>query len=654
MKKVLAAIIGLFLLLIVWVPSAHARSYSIDSAHIRAWILPNGDLVVNEKFLYTFEGDYSKVTRSIHEDHHDGIIDLEAFELLDPAAVPGFVEKNDLRPLTISHNGNTYTAEITASDEEKAVFYIYILKNAVKSYDTYSDLTIPFFGTGDNHDKDLHNVTIDIVFPSEVDTSDYHAYFHDLKGGIEDSNSELVRFYTPLSERFTLTEPRLLFPSSIMTEQAKTKEPVPLSDVLAQEEKKAEASGSVMESRKLFSAMLTLLAVILAAASLVTLLMLRLRRGGYDGRLEEFFQKDPLYLYVVDRLGKRDHYSVIAGLYSLVDKGSAKMRIGLTPNRMQFEEGAPKNTLNFTIQPDEFQKLNRCEKIFTSWLFRMRRKSDVRFFTMNSLYGATKSEQKNNSPLLYDYRDKYRDYKEKEKEWFDGVLKEMTSENDLNPRWLQTVGRWLMGAVILSIHISFILDSQPLISHGVYLVFWAIMAKMTWSKMDRRMAVPIFYLGSLFAIGAVSGTDMFRGQTNFLFMAYLLYALTPRMVLSPEAAYVRAQTKHFNRLVKREGLPDHLSDRDLEKWMSRAVILRAKKLAVSQSMSDRPAPEFAAAAPLAFLVLSGEEPGRYLFDTWKWSTVPSSSSGSGGGIFGDSSGGGDSGGGDGGGGAGAD
>ncbi|RJS61194.1 hypothetical protein [Bacillus sp. PK3_68] len=41
-------------------PSAFAKSYTIDKVDIRAWIQPNGDLLLNEVFKYTFKGNIAE------------------------------------------------------------------------------------------------------------------------------------------------------------------------------------------------------------------------------------------------------------------------------------------------------------------------------------------------------------------------------------------------------------------------------------------------------------------------------------------------------------------------------------------------------------------------------------------------------------------
>jgi hypothetical protein len=77
-------------------------------------------------------------------------------------------------------------------NEQKYIFYTYTLAQAVKSFATYSDLTVPFFGGSTNHNED------------------YYAYFHDRNGAVEQKGPSVVRFKTSVSEMYSLTETRLL------------------------------------------------------------------------------------------------------------------------------------------------------------------------------------------------------------------------------------------------------------------------------------------------------------------------------------------------------------------------------------------------------------------------------------------------------------
>ena len=68
MKRFLVSII-LLLISLSFGLVAEAKSYSIERVHIKSWIQPNGDLLVNEVFTYNFKGAFFNLRRSFPEDH---------------------------------------------------------------------------------------------------------------------------------------------------------------------------------------------------------------------------------------------------------------------------------------------------------------------------------------------------------------------------------------------------------------------------------------------------------------------------------------------------------------------------------------------------------------------------------------------------------
>ena len=93
------------------------------------------------------------------------------------------------------------------------VFYLYYMRGAVKSYDTYSDLDVTWFEKYDNHDTDLNNVSIAYVLPGNAGDNNIHGFMHDRIGGVEKVYSDGIIFTTPKSEAYGLTATRVFFPS---------------------------------------------------------------------------------------------------------------------------------------------------------------------------------------------------------------------------------------------------------------------------------------------------------------------------------------------------------------------------------------------------------------------------------------------------------
>ena len=493
----LKKIVILLVLLLPIASPVFAGSYSIDEIRIRAWIQPDGDLLVNEIFTYNFDGDYDSVSRALHKKNHKGVELFEAYELLNSKAELGYVNMEDLRPLEVSREDNIYRAVLPAKDEKKAIFYIYELKEAVKTYDSYSDLTVPFFGTDINHDEDLNKVTIDFVFPKEIRPNSYFPFFHDRQGKVTEKGPWVVRFNTPVSEMYSLTETRLLFPSSVMTEQSKTKAPMTLKDAILVEEQLAEKTASMKKQLSMLENVLTGLAAFLALGVLTVLFMRLLRKLRSADRPEVLLQTDPLILYMINRRGRMDPYAFLAGLYSLVEKGKAAVRTEQNAGRFLKDDQSADQTLYFTLTAPE-TSLSTCEHKLVSWLFKRKAKNGSPVFFMSDIAGVS-SQQRNNPQHLHNFHSKYKLFKDNEKEWFASVLKEMKEEGMMSNKMSRLVGRGLMLIIFSAVIYAYYLDSLSTAAIVTYSIIAGFLLIRGWLKPGRKLFSVLFYLVSLIA-----------------------------------------------------------------------------------------------------------------------------------------------------------
>ena len=61
---IVAIIVAVLLVVFVWIPSQR-KSYAVDDVRIRANVSPDGTLTAEERFSYTFHGDFTRVFRDI-------------------------------------------------------------------------------------------------------------------------------------------------------------------------------------------------------------------------------------------------------------------------------------------------------------------------------------------------------------------------------------------------------------------------------------------------------------------------------------------------------------------------------------------------------------------------------------------------------------
>jgi uncharacterized membrane protein YgcG len=646
---VLKKIVILLVVLLSLVTPVFAGSYSIDEIRIRAWIQPDGDVLVNEIFTYNFDGDYDSVSRSLHKKNHKGVELFEAYELVNPKAELGYVNMEDLRPLKVSREDNTYRATLRAEDEQKDVFYIYELKDAVKTYDSYSDLTVPFFGTDTNHDEDLNKVTIDFVFPEELRPNSYFAFFHDRQGKVAEKGPMVVRFKTPESEMYSLTEIRLLFPSSMMSEQSKTRAPMSLKDAILVEEQLAEKNAAMKKQLNMLENVLTGLAAFLALGVFTVLFMRFLRKLRSADRPEELLQTDPVILYMISRRGKMDTYAFLAGLYSLVEKGKATVRTEQNAGRFLKDDQSADQTLYFTLTTPE-TSLSKCEHKLVYWLFKRKAKNGSPVFFLSDIAGVS-SQQRNNPQHLHNFHTKYKLFKENEKEWFACVLNQLKEEGMMSDRMSRLVRRVLMLIIFSAVIYAYYLDFLSTASIVIYSIIAGFLLIRGWLKPERKLFILLFYLVSLIASVMLYDAEAVTLLLITTVLSALLSILTPHMTLSAEALAIEQEIQAFKKQLKLEGVPDQMSSQS-DKWMIRSLLLKPKRQ--SKSLEKEFVSDEKSAAPLTYLIATGQNPVEFLANTWKWSIPPGSSSTSS--VSGDSgySGGGDSGGGSDGGGAGAD
>ncbi|WP_175987505.1 DUF2207 domain-containing protein [Bacillus sp. Marseille-Q1617] len=629
--------------------SAYAKTYQIEEVQIRAWIQPDGNVLVNEKFTYTFEGEYKSLRRSIHGENHEGVEWFEAYELLNEEGEIGFLEEGDLRSLPVKQEGNTYRSPFNVENSTKSVIYAYELTNAVKSYDTYSDVTIPFFGTGDNHDVDLHNVTIDFVFPEEIDPDDYSAFFHAREGTVEEKGSSLIRFTSPVSKMYSLTETRLLFPSSIMKEQEKSVAPKPLHKVIAEEETRLEEAALKETQMESYNKVLIGMAVLLGLITLIVIFGYSIGRIRGRNRISDVLVADPLLLYMIHTRGKFTHMAFMAGLYSLVESGKATVRKEKTTSRFLSDPKAPDETLFVHLTAEE-EKLSEMEKKFVSRFFKRKGRNGSASLALTDLAGATKGE-KDNRRHLKSYHEKVKTLKTNEKEWFDEVLKEARAAKLLHGSWFHMLAKMLPILTLTAISLAFYFDQQSSLAISLYAGGGLAFLVFAWVKLKKRnWSFIAFYFLSIFAAAQVYHETTLLLLLASITLSALLLLLVPRYVLPGRALGLKEGIRRFKKQVRKDRNPD-VGERDLDKWMIRSMMFHSRRRVKTIWQNERTEGALLSTAPLTALVLSNQNPHEFLTNSWKWSVPPAiPSSGSyDGGYYG-----GGGGGGDGGGGAGAD
>jgi hypothetical protein len=247
-------------------------------------------------------------------------------------------------------------------------------------------------------------------------------------------------------------------------------------------------------------------------------------------------------------------------------------------------------------------------------------------FLLYDLAGATKKEKKEKVSFR-SYISKIHAFKIREQQWWEDVIAVMKAEGIMSNRVPLILKGLLSMLAFASVIYAYILDSLDVSSITLYGVSVFIILIIRQRNSTKRWPVTLFWGVTLFAILMLQDTDLLFNLFLFIASSIALISVTTRMILSRDAAEVYRSIKLFRKQMNAGRIPTH----ELEKWMVRSQLLRAKP----QAAYANPAMELAATAPFAYLMMSGQNPIDYMVDSWKI-TMPYGSSASGSGSSGHS------------------
>lgn len=632
MKKFLVSII-LVLLSLSFGIVAEAKSYSIDKVHIKSWIQPNGDLLVNEVFTYDFDGSYSNLRRSFPIEHGKNVEQFYAYELAGLSLEPGFIDQTMMTPLQVTQENNTFRSSIGIRDQKVSFLYVYTLKKSVTAYDNYNELDVVYFENGDAHEQDYSNVTIDYILPETIETNMFEGVLYNKAKVETEKNKFGIRFKSPVSKAFTETKTSLIFPADLVTLSEKANASFSYKDALANEiEKQKEWNRRLSYMDPLIS-FIPKVSFALLLISLCFLLFLPQRHFWRKGHSDEVLSTDVLYLFFVDKCGKTHPKAFLAGLFSLVEKGAVKVKHAKSALRFKYDPKAPEETLDFQLTYGEYAT-SVFEKHMTGWLFSTKSGSRKWAFHLHDAAGAAKDNR--NSTFFHS---KIKDFKKKQTEWHQLVEKELEEAGTFNskiPLLAITVATLMVSLII---GFAYYANVQSPWAIGFICIFTLFFLIILWMKKRSTLFFSMYVVLLFFFTGSIGNEKVVELTVGLLFAVIILYLVVPRNILSMNAVRAKDAVRSYRKEINR-GKPLTLNNIEQEKWIVRAYLLGRKNV-------DIPREELA--IPLAALLFASTDPIDYVTKSWSWTKVSSSSDG-GGSFGGDSSGGG----GDGGGGAGAD
>ncbi len=633
MKKAIISFILLTVTLFSFSSYAEAKSFEIERIHIKSWIQPNGDLLVNEVYTYQFDGEFSRLTREFPSIYDGKVENFYAYEIKELDAEPGFISGDSLRQLEVNFDEHMFKSSINKSNGRAAFLYAYTLKDVVLSYNNYSELKVTYFENGPSHDTDYQNVTIDFILPETVSPDNFDGFLFDRHALEVEKNEYGIRFHTPISKAYSTTKASFYFPSHVMKEMVKRNSGYSLNEILALEQeewknmKERLAAIEVLKNRiPYFSYGILLLAFL-------SFILLPQRHFWRRGAIEDVMTADVLYLYFVDKNGKAKTNSFLAGLFSLVERGFVKVSNAKPAFRFKGDEESPKETLEFDLLKKEASYFP-YEQTMVDWLFR-----DKKRFNLHQAAGVGKKDKKTEASGFFHLQ--VRIFRTKKRDWEQEVFKALKEAGTFHNKIQLILLSIVVFLLMLITSYSFYLDLQSMIMIGFTIFISVIFIGTTLSKGKSYKELTLYSVIMFFIIAQIVDEELLNMLLGMLFSIVVLSVALPTYILSPSAVLVKDAIRSFKESLKNKQEVE-LGQHD-DKWIVRAYLLKPSKQKI---------PVLSTNVPIATILLAEEDPISYVEKTWSWTNAPLSSSSSGGdsgGNYGSS--GGSSGGG---GGAGAD
>lgn len=538
------------------------KEYAIDRVDIKAELLTDGDLMVQEMFTYTFNGSWNGTTRYLDTEGQNAIEYFKAYLPPQDKLIGDFTDDN-LKELGVVHNyaNDTYYAYTASNDETKRVYYRYRVDKAAIRYSDTGELYWSFLT---NNNEDLGEVNLQVILPQNSDNAQVDFFLRDRTGGglltlrkdSTDSSSHLYYYNESLPKQGT-ARIRVLFPQGWLSDMPASEHALPLKEVRAEEKARDHLISTRAERFPLLVKMLYISTLLILAIILVYLLAPRriagfLRRGELTpARLEKM---DPLlaaYLYRNGQLKKRD---IFAGVFSMRQRGLVIMKQGATPMRFTEDAKAPDVMPKFLFQGAR-ELLNPVDLFMVTHFFQKQGKE----FQLESVNGPTSTERRMRSRQKK-YHEKALNLDKKFKDW-----SFLVSEQDLFRDSVYRNALWRPLWVGLSLlHLVFVLslfyaDTVSWLIICSIAAPLALLATLTLI-FYRRKWLMILYLGAC-SLSMIVMTNIDAVLTYLLVILFsvLLVLIVPRNILSPEAAWHRSALKVWRRQLKKGQIHDMVS-----------------------------------------------------------------------------------------------
>lgn len=251
MKKYL---VGWILLVGIWLSfpmNVKAdRSYSIDQYDIDIQLQKDGSANYEERILYQFDGTFNGVFYNLNLTGRRNDSSISAIEVrTQPFGgketspyVEGNSEENKTYQLTKDNGIAKFKVFNQVTDEKQTVIYRYHLKNVVTNYQDIAELNQMVIGK--EWEDTLNNIVVTIHLPEGTKSEELRSWAHgSLNGSVKLENENTVRLTINKNPANSPIEARVIFPTSITSENQNLVASKQLEKILKSEKEAADMAN---------------------------------------------------------------------------------------------------------------------------------------------------------------------------------------------------------------------------------------------------------------------------------------------------------------------------------------------------------------------------------------------------------------------------
>ncbi|MFI2856395.1 DUF2207 domain-containing protein [Paenibacillus sp. JSM ZJ436] len=391
---------ALLLLALFTTACDHERSYSMEQSDVYAYVMPDGDLYVEEMHTYRFNGSYNRVTRHLAVKERSQVEFFEAYELESHERSSLPLDELPLLDSGYDEESGFFYASSPSEDETRHYFYRYRISQVVKRTKQAADLDWSFF---EQNDQELNQVNIDVFLPDRFTGVDVHTFIKDrTRGGVMQKNPHSGAFvrihYDTLSE-IGNARLRVLFPQEVVVDAPFAKQSLSLRATLAAEQE--QMKRRIEREQRFEGLRWVLLGLGAAVWGGVMLLWLApqkvaARRAAQRKDLSLVWTLDPKQVAYIYRRGRLQERDFISGLFSLHQRGMLHISEVQASPRLASDPYAPKVMLQFELIPD-LPALSEEDVLLIDWLFT--EQEGRRIFYLESITGPTSTEKHSRNEL---------------------------------------------------------------------------------------------------------------------------------------------------------------------------------------------------------------------------------------------------------------